>query len=286
MAKNNNLPHFEICAVIGKNLEHSLSPKMQNIAFQKLGLNFVYFKFEIEEAELRTTILKMRDRGYRGYNVTLPFKSQVITEMDKLDPEAKIIGAVNTIVNDDGVLTGYNTDAYGVLESFREHDVNLESGIGNVLILGAGGGARAAGFALATYSKKLVIANRTFKHGTDLAKELNKITNAKSIKMNEIASLKNQINILINCTPVGMTDENNRPLIPAKWLKKDMVVFDMVYYPKETPLLKAASKVGATVIYGYEMLLHQGAKAFELWTGKKAPVQLMRNTILNELDSQ
>jgi shikimate dehydrogenase len=285
MIQNNNLPHFEICAIIGKNLEHSLSPKMHNKAFQELELDYVYLKFEIDETELRTTILKMRDRNYRGYNVTIPYKCLVVDEVDKLDVVAKEIGAVNTIVNDEGMIVGYNTDAYGVLESLKDHGVKLESKQSKVLVLGAGGGARAAGHALTKYSKEIFIANRTFEHGVALAKDLKKNTHAKAINIDEIADLKDKVDILINCTPVGTMDENEKPLIPNNWLNGNMVVFDMVYNPKETGLLKEAGKVGATVVYGYEMLVHQGAKAFELWTCEKAPVQVMRNTILNELDS-
>jgi shikimate dehydrogenase len=276
----------KVIGIIGKPIEHSLSPIMHNSAFKELDLNYIYLKFNVDKSQLALAIEAVRALGVRGLNVTMPYKNEVMQYLDKLDALAEEIGAVNTIVNNAGVLTGYNTDAYGALEALKNNEVDLNSIDGKVLIIGAGGGARAVAYGLAKIGAEIVIANRTFKKGEQLAKELNKITSAKAITIKEIPMVIHDTVIMINCTPTGMTGSLSMSLIPGELIKKDMIVFDIVSKPKETPLIKLAKEKGAKVIFGYEMVVYQGAKAFELWTGKIPPLDVMRKVVLDELDKE
>lgn len=276
----------KVIGIIGKPIEQSLSPIMHNAAFKELNLNYIYMIFKVDESQLAIAIEAVRALGVRGLNVTMPYKNEVMQYLDKLDALAEEIGAVNTIVNDGGVLTGYNTDAYGALEALKNNKVDLNSIDGKVLIIGAGGGAQAVAYGLAKVGAEIYIANRTFKKGEQLAKELNKITSAKAITIKEIPTVIHDTVIMINCTPLGMTGTSSMSEVPTELIKKDMIVFDIVSKPKETPLLKLAKEKGAKVIFGYEMVVYQGAKAFELWTGKIPPLDVMRKVVLDELNKE
>ncbi len=274
----------KICGVIGNPLGQSLSPMMHNAAFKELGLNYVYLPFEIPETQLEFALSSMRTMGFRGFSVTLPFKNKVMKYLDHVDDLAQTIGAVNTVVNDDGKLIGYNTDAYGAFEALRNAGIDVTQNKTKVLILGAGGAARAVAVPLAKAGSEITVANRTFKTGERLAKKLNKFSQATAIGLDDISNIISDVKILINCTPVGMKGFLEDSPIPTNLLRNDMIAFDIVYSPKDTPLLTAAKKIGATIIYGYEMLILQGVKAFELWTGKTAPIELMRRVVREELE--
>lgn len=276
-----------ICGVIGNPLGHTLSPAMHNSAFEHLGLDYIYLTFEVSKSHLKDTLLKLKTENFRGLNITHPFKLEIMPYLDTIDETAQQIGAVNTVVNDGDYLVGYNTDSYGALEALRNSGIELEKHKRKIMILGAGGAARAIALPLVKLGHQIIIANRTYHNADELANILNKITRAntiKAIKLDDIEKELNEAELLINCTPVGMKGYTSDCPIPSKLIRNDLIVFDIVYSPKNTPLITAAKVAKAKVIYGYEMFIHQGVKAFELWTGVEAPVEVMRKIILEKLD--
>lgn len=246
-------------------MEHSLSPAMHNAAFKKLGLDFIYLPFRVSPENLEKAILGMRGLGIRGLSVTMPHKISVIKFLDKIDEAAKSIGAVNTIVNRNGKLVGFNTDGFGALRAFQEAGINLKNQ--KVLMLGAGGAAKSIAFYITPFIKELVIID----------KDKNTIDNLRK-------KLKNT-QILINATPVGMPPNINQSPIDTNLLRSDLIVFDVIYNPSETKLLREARNIGAKTINGISMLVHQGAEAFKLWTGKNAPIELMKKVVLKGLEN-
>ena len=283
----------KLCGLIGKPLGHTLSPLMHNAAFNALKLDYKYLELEIDVEELGDTIKNLKDQCYRGLNVTIPYKCQVMEYLDEIDDLARKIGAVNTIVNNDGVLIGYNTDAYGAMAALKsnieaENFLKMVNVKCKVLILGAGGAARAVSFALAQQGMEILIVNRTFEKGNALAKELRKLTSSEALLIEDLNQYANEISIMINCSPIGMEGdlENCSIDIPDGIIRNGLVVFDIVYKPKNTPLLKKAKQKGAQIIYGYEMLVHQGARSFELWTGIEAPLEVMRKVVIENLDTK
>ncbi len=269
-----------LCGLIGDPVEHSMSPAMHNAAFKELGIDFIYVPFQVKKAALGQAIEGMRALNMRGLNVTIPHKVDVIPFLDKLDTLAEKIGAVNTIVNDDGVLSGYNTDAGGFLQALLEKGIEPKGK--RITILGAGGAARAVSFALADRGARLAILNRAEEF--DWAKELAGRTSelfgqevaALELNKGNLASVLGKTNILVNATSVGMSPDANRSLVDARLLRKDLVVVDIVYNPIKTRLLKEAEAAGAQTVGGLDMLVWQGVLAFEKWTGQKAPADLMK----------
>jgi shikimate dehydrogenase len=229
----------------------------------------------------------MRALNIRGLNVTIPHKIAVIPFLDNIDLLAEKIGAVNTIVNDGGILTGYNTDATGFLQALAERSVEPRGK--KVLLLGAGGAARAIGFALADVGAYLVILNRKeeFSWAETLARRIGEAYNVPvgvgELTRENIAEAITDSDILVNATSVGMTPNANQSPVPDGLLCSNLVVFDAVYNPFETRLLREAKEAGAQTIDGLEMLVWQGALAFQLWTGQAAPVEIMRKAALQVL---
>jgi shikimate dehydrogenase len=279
----------QVCGVIGDPIEHTMSPVMHNTAFSALGLDYVYVAFQVKSEELAGAIEGMRALNIRGLNVTIPHKVSIIPLLDNLDPLAEKIGAVNTIVNKNGVLTGYNTDASGFLQALR--DKGFEPKGKKVAILGAGGAARAISFILAEREANLVILNRL--EELDWAEELaRKISRAfgKEVTALELteANLKTALDkaeLLANATSVGMSPNINLTPVPAGLLRPGLVVFDIVYNPIRTRLTREASRAGCETVMGLDMLVWQGALAFEMWTGRKAPVDLMKKEAVKVLKS-
>ena len=276
-----------ICGIIGDPIGHTMSPAMHNAAFKSLGLNYVYVPFKVKSMELRKAIEGIRGLNLRGVNVTIPHKVAVVQLLDKLDPLAERIGAVNTIVNDEGILTGYNTDATGFLQTL--HDRNIEPAEKKVLLLGAGGAARAIGHILTREKARVTILNRKqdLSWAEDLAARLsrNYKTEVKALELTA-ENLKKAVNnaeILVNATNLGMSPEIDATPVPAELLRADLTVFDVVYNPLQTRLLREAKAVGAQTIDGLEMLVRQGAVSFEIWTGVKPPVEVMREAALSLL---
>ena len=274
-----------ICGVIGDPIEHSMSPVMHNAAFEKIGLNYLYVPFRVRKEELGKAIAGMRALNIRGLNVTIPHKVAVIPFLDELDPLAQRIGAVNTIVNDDGALTGYNTDATGFLQALLER--GIEPREKNAVVLGAGGASRAISLILAERGSNLIILNRTWDKATEYASWISQICHreAKALKLNRenLARALSNADILVNATSIGMSPNSNETPVSPDLFKPPLTVFDIVYNPIKTRLLREAEAAGAETISGVDMLVWQGALAFELWTGAKAPVKLMREEAIKGL---
>ena len=276
-----------VCGIIGDPIEHTMSPAMHNAAFKSLGMDYVYIPFKVKSMELRKAIEGIRGLNLRGVNVTIPHKVAVIQLLDHLDPLAERIGAVNTIVNDEGILTGYNTDATGFLQTL--HDRNVEPAEKKVLLLGAGGAARAIGHILTREKAKLTILNRKqeLSWAEDLAARLsrNYKTDVKALELTA-ENLKKAItntDLLVNATSHGMSPEIDATPVPAEMLTDNLTVFDIIYNPLATRLLREAKAAGAKTIDGLEMLVRQGAASFEIWTAAKPPVDVMREAALSLL---
>jgi len=274
-----------LCGVIGDPVEHSVSPAMHNAAFKKMGLDYWYVPFRVKPEKLAEAIAGMRALNIRGLNVTLPHKVAVIPFLDELDPLAEKISAVNTIVNEGGTLTGYNTDATGFLQALLESGVEPKGK--NVVILGAGGASRAVSFILAERGSNLVIVNRTLDKARELAGRLSNIfrRETRALKLDEenLTSVLEEADILVNTTSVGMSPNIDETPVSPTLFKPNLIVFDVVYNPSQTRLLTEAEQAGAKTISGIEMLVWQGASAFEKWTGLKAPAELMREEVIKVL---
>jgi len=276
---------MKLCAVIGDPIEHSLSPIMHNAAFRALNMNYVYVAVQVGKNRLKDAVEIIRNLNIIGVNVTLPHKVAVIKYLDRIDPLAKAIGAVNIIHNKNGKLTGYNTDGIGAVAALKEKIPQLRGK--KILILGAGGAARAIAFQLAKEGCKLVILNRTESKAVELASSLKRefktpIVGAKLEKTKLRKELSN-VNILINTTLVGMSPNINATLVTRDLMKPKLTVFDIVYSPIRTRLLKEAEAAGAKTIDGVNMLVYQGAESFKIWTGLTPPIKIMRNAVLKEL---
>lgn len=266
----------KVCAVIGDPVEHSLSPIIHNAAFQHLDLDYVYLAFRVKSEGLRDAILGIRKLGIYGLNVTMPHKITVIPFLDRLDKTAKTVGAVNTILNSDE-LVGYDTDGLGALNALKANGSDPQ-GV-KVVVLGAGGASRAISFTIAQEAGEFVILNRTVKKAEKLADNISRVT-GKEVRWGKLCrdalgeELKDA-DILINATSVGMHPNETETPVDKRFLRPDLVVFDLVYNPIETRLLRAAKEVGARRIDGLTMLVHQGAVSFEIWTEREAPIDVM-----------
>jgi len=258
--------HTELYGIIGNPVRHSLSPIIHNAAFRRMELNAVYLAFEVKD--LAGALRGIRELGLRGVSVTLPFKTDVIPFLDEVDEVAEKIGAVNTIVNEGEKLFGYNTDWRGALEALEEK-VDLKGK--KVILIGAGGGARAIGFGLKERRCQLIISNRTEEKGVGLAKDLTcryqPLSSFFQMKSGELDA-----NVIINATSQGMYPKDGESPLPKKFLKKGMTVMDIVYHPIQTKLLREAEEQGCQTINGLEMLAHQGAAQLEIWTGRKTDI--------------
>ena len=261
--------------LIGNPVAHSLSPVMHNQAFATTGYNGVYLTFRVTDPG--TAIKGIAALNFKGVSVTLPHKVAVMEYLDEVDETAARIGAVNTIVNKQGLLIGYNTDCSGALEALRTQTTIQGK---SVALIGAGGAARAIGFGLVAAGGRVTILNRTRVYGERLAADLQ----AQFLALDEWAP--NHYEILINTTPVGMHPEADATPIPKADLSKDMVVMDIVYNPLETRFLKEAAARGCRTINGLDMFVFQGAQQFELWTGREAPVEVMRAAVLEALGNK
>jgi len=266
--------------LIGNRLSHSISPQFQQAAFDYLGLDIRYEVWETAKDDLPQVMEVMRDAAKLGANVTIPHKEAVLPLRDDVDNGARRIGAVNTIVNSGGKLIGYNTDASGFMRALREDGAFFPRNK-RVVLLGAGGAARAVGFALVDAGvKSLVVLDRTQSKGETLAWDL-KVSDTEVIalpwKDGRTLTALGECDLLVNCTSVGMKDSSGESKSPLSigLIPKRALVYDVVYNPLETPLLAAAKKAGARTLGGLPMLVYQGAASFELWTRKAAPIDIM-----------
>ena len=254
---------------------------MHNAAFKQLNLNYSYIVFKVPACELEASIDSMKQIQIAGFNVTIPHKIEIVKYLDVLDNNSEMAGAVNTVKNESGCLYGYNTDIEGLMNPIENKISNFQDL--NVMILGAGGSCRSAIIGLARKKgiKQIAIFNRdrvkldkTIQLGNKVGLECLPFDYDDSNKLSEI-SLRSDL--ILNTTSVGMKNEASP--IKSKFIQENTVVFDVVYKPVMTNLLENAKKANARLIYGYEMLLNQGFKAFEIWTGLKAPLETMKNTL-------
>jgi shikimate dehydrogenase len=265
--------------IIGDPIEHSLSPAMHNAAFNFLKLESSYIAYRVTYSELAASICSLKEVRLAGFNVTIPHKTRIVKYIDVLDRVATQAGAVNTVKNVDGELHGYNTDVGGFLRPLVKRGINL-NGL-NILLLGAGGAARAVVVALSSKAENLKIS--IINRNRDRAKELAKIGNTlgakcESFSLDDVLLLSNRADMIVNTLPLGMHDEKS--IIGAENIPTDSIVYDIVYKPVLTDFLKNAKQAGATVVYGYEMLLEQGAESFQIWTGIPAPLEVMKKALL------
>jgi shikimate dehydrogenase len=278
----------KIVGVIGFPIEHTLSPVMHNTAFKNLKLNYIYIPFKVEPKNLKYAIKALKVLNIVGLNVTIPHKTNVISYLNNVDKLAREIGAVNTILNKDGKLFGYNTDAYGFIESLKKNNFNLKGK--NGLILGAGGASKAVCFALVYLGvNSLTISNRTLYKAKNLVKKIKKYNSNIELKyipfeQKILSKLFLDVDFAVNTTSIGMYPNiNDTPVEKFKIPSSNFLVYDLIYIPFKTKFLKTAEKFGARTINGLDMFVFQGAKAFEIWTGIKPPIELMSNAIKNEL---
>ena len=272
-----------IVGLIGHPVGHSFSPLMHNNAFEALDIDYAYVAFDVDSSDLESAIAGAKSLDIKGLNVTIPHTIEVMNYLDEIDDVAELIGAVNTIDFKD--MKGYNTDGIGAVKAIEEiTEINGK----NVVIAGAGGASRAISFYIAKYSaQSLTILNRNVERADDLSNDvLNSqlINNVKSDSISKINDYLSDADILINTTPVGMHPNiNDRPIVSAEDMHENLVVFDAVYNPHETVLIKEALKAGAKPVYGIKMLLYQGAESFKIWTGREAPVDEMEKALRDTL---
>ena len=272
----------QLCGVLGHPVKHSLSPAIHNAAFQYVGLNYVYLAFPVENVP--PAIHGIRALGnLRGFSVTIPHKVSVMAHLDEIDPAARHIGAVNTIVKSDHTLSGHNTDASGAILALRHAGVELAGK--RVVIIGSGGAARAIAFGLAlqTPVAKLTILAIEEEERQTLARDLREGTTLpiedRPLDVSTLESTLPQAQVMIHCTPVGMDPHVEQTCVPQRFFHPDLTVMDIVYNPLDTRLLKEARDAGCPTIRGVEMFLHQAVAQFELWTGQPAPVPVMRQVL-------
>lgn len=281
-----------ICGIYGYPLEHTYSPAMHNAAFNEMGLNYCYLPFLVKPGSLKVAVEALRALGIAGVNVTIPHKEAVIPLLDDLSEEASIIGAVNTIVNRDGKLSGENTDGSGFLRSLLE-ETNFDPSGRTAIILGAGGAARAVAIQLALAGAgKLTIANRSLKRAEELAFMISLKTGTSTAVVqlpdkpgqDFLVDIIEEADLVVQTTPLGMYPHHQSLLpFPFKGIRPGQIVYDLVYNPVKTLFLKKAGAAGAITVSGLGMLLHQGALAFEMWTGVKAPVGVMRDSLMRSV---
>lgn len=261
----------KVCCIIGNPVNHSLSPQMYNAAFASLGLDFIFLAFKVEN--VRLAIKSFRSLRIPGIVVTVPHKQTVIKYLGHLDEAAEKIGAVNAIKNNKGQLTGINTDWMGAIKSLEEKTVLNGK---KVALLGAGGAARAIIYGLKKRGAEILLFNRTLEKAEELAREFDL---SQASKLTDLEKIR-QTDIIINATTVGM--EENKSPIPEKVITKQLV-FDIVYTPHKTKLLRFALAKKCPVVYGYKMVLYGGTKIFEFFTGSKAPLEIMEKALLKNL---
>jgi len=270
-----------IVGLIGHPVEHSFSPPMHNAAFEKLNMDYAYVAFNVKPNDLESAINGAEALNIKGFNVTIPHKIDVMKYLDEIDEVAQLIGAVNTI--DFKNLKGYNTDGIGAVRAIEEV-ASIKNK--NVLIAGAGGASRAISFYIAKYgADNLKILNRNVEKAQKLACDVSNSGLIDNVSSDSISNMDlSDVDILINTTPVGMhPNVDDTPIAQACDMHEDLIVFDAVYNPNETGLLRQAIGAGAKPVYGIKMLLYQGAESFEIWTGKKAPVDVMHGALTKYL---
>ena len=264
--------------IIGDPVQHSLSPLIQNAAFSALGIKSTYISFRVPSHDLKTSIESLKSIGIAGFNVTIPHKMSILKYLDKLDPTASKSNAVNTVKNDTGKLIGYNTDIYGFIQPLYTRNIDFKGK--KVLIIGAGGAAYAIVTSL-SYEKgieKIILVNRSSDKASKLVEHALKLgLNIHKEDFENLSQIASQSDLIINSTSIGLNNESSP--IERNYINPNSLVYDIVYKPIVTDLLRKAKEVNARVVYGYEMLIAQGAQAFKIWTGCDAPINAMKNAL-------
>jgi shikimate dehydrogenase len=263
----------KITGIFGYPVDHTLSPAMQNAAFEELGLDYCYIPFLVHPDNIADAVRSIRALNIAGVNITVPHKEKVMSLLDTIDKEALFIGAVNTIVNSEGRLAGYNTDGRGFMQSLDENGISVQDK--KILVVGAGGAARAVSYYLCRKARNVFLYGRTKMKVDKLADDLKQIQNNISTVDNTFKI--GECDIIINATPLGLKEEDPLPF-DTNQVRSEQVVCDLIY--KQTRLLKEASEKGCITLNGLGMLLWQGAFAFELWTGKPPQIEVMRNALM------
>lgn len=283
--KNSFHLNTKIIGLLGHPIKHSYSPFVHNVAIELKRLDYIYLPFDVPAANLKNALKGMVALGIKGFNITIPHKENIIQYIGNISEEASIVGAVNTVVNDLGKLTGYNTDVHGILETlapFKEDITGKEA-----TVVGSGGAARAVIYTLIRYFKpsRINIINRTEQRGEALKKYFSDKMKYYEFKTRELFPPENTnlfagSKLIVNATPVGMFPAPDDTITSlANSFVKDQVVFDMVYNPPQTGLLKLAASRGAIPVSGLKMLVLQAAKSFELWTGEEFPVEQIHKSL-------
>lgn len=278
---NNITGHTGFLCLLGSPVEHSISPAMHNEACKLLGLDYAYLAFDVKEDQMKTTVEGLRTMNCRGWNITMPGKNIMCQLADRLSPASEISGACNTVINDNGVLTGHTTDGTGFMNAVKDCGEDI---IGkNMTLLGAGGAATAILVQAALDGLKEInvfnVRDSFYERAESIVAKLNERTSCK-VTLHDFSDpeiLRTSIagsDILVNGTSVGMAPNTDRTIITdTSMFHKDLFVFDVIYNPQETRLLREAKEAGCRTANGMYMLLYQGAASFELWTGQKMPVE-------------
>lgn len=283
---NNNT---QIIGIMGHPVKHSFSPLMHNISFDLLDLNYIYLPFDVPASNLKDALKGMVALGIKGFNITLPYKEKILPLLKETSDEVNIIGAVNTVVNEDGILHGYNTDVNGIVETLLPFKDEITGK--TVSVIGAGGSARSAIYALIRYFKpeRINIINRTEQTAESLkeyfaAKMLFNDISSFGLVPPDIIDVLHNSKLIINATSMGMhPDVDDSPTTIPESFCKEQIVFDFIYTPLQTKFLKLASSQGAITINGLRMLVEQGSKSFELWTGQKMPIEQVHRALVSYL---
>ncbi|MCL0047352.1 shikimate dehydrogenase [Thermodesulfovibrionales bacterium] len=269
-----------VLGLLGYPVEQSLSPVMHNAAFERVNLDYCYVTFSVQPGMLKEAVDGIRALNLKGVNVTVPYKEDVIPLLEDVSEEALSIGAVNTIRNDDGRLTGYNTDGKGFMQSLSEADIAVKDK--RILIVGAGGASRAIGYYLCREAAVLYLYDLDMEKAAALKKSLSRHRGEVLLVNNTSAERRDffsEIDIIINATPLGLRSDDPPP-VDISLLNDAHIVCDLIY--KNTALLAAASNIGCKTLDGLGMLLWQGVYAFEIWTGLKPPIDVMRGALIKE----
>lgn len=277
--------HTILYGVFGDPIRHSKSPIMLNRAFEVTGVNAAYGAFHIVPGTLKDAVAGIRALQFRGVNVTVPHKVEVMEYLDAIDEGARMIGAVNTIVNDNGNLTGYNTDGIGYIRSLKE-ETGIDLRGRKVLMIGAGGAARGVGYAIAKEgAAHIYIANRTKEKAQELAASMSEFSSVSGHGLDEVAALAGEAALIVNNTSLGMHPNVDDVPMDVSLIRPDTVVSDLIYNPLLTRFLREArDQRGAAIHSGLGMFIYQGAYAFEYWTGQPAPIEAMRAVVLESFE--
>lgn len=264
----------DLYAILGWPLGHTLSPRMHNAAFKAKNIDAHYIAVALEPVTVRRKLKGLKKSGIRGFNVTVPYKETVLPFLDRISPEARLTGAVNTIEAHNGRWSGHNTDIHGFRQCLREGGVRVRGR--RALVLGAGGAAKAAVAALIGEARLIGVHNRTASRASRLIRGFGVRNGRKLVRVAD--PLRDRWDVVVNCTSLGLKRTDPSP-VPRAVFRHAAAAVDMIYNPPETRFLRDARRAGCQTVGGIGMLIHQGARAWELWTGKRAPVQVMRRAV-------